>query len=158
MACLGCVAVGCGLWGLILFGPAQSIIHQGSLLLPVLAVAGAVAGLRAVFPRIALAVVLRNIVIVLLLYVPVLDPTPGPRYSAAAAAAVAACLLAFVAVALHAREPAFVDTSITSPQEPRQSPRNRRSPQRRRRHEMTAAAALLVSPRDPSYPVKRRWG
>src|SRR5262249_58246232 len=79
---LACVAVGCLLWGLILFGPSQTVIHQGSLLLPVLAIAGAVAGLRAIAPHIAFAVVLLSISVVLLLYVPVLNPAPGTSFPA----------------------------------------------------------------------------
>jgi hypothetical protein len=103
LACLACVAIGCVLWGLILFGPSQAVIHQGSLALPVLAIAGAVTGLRAVVPRFALAVVLLNIAIVLLLYVPALDPGPATTYSPAAATVVAASLFGFVTVALRSR-------------------------------------------------------
>src|SRR5262249_15428272 len=102
--------VGCLLWGLILFGPSQTVIHQGSLLLPVLAIAGAVAGLRAIAPHIAFAVVLLSISVVLLLYVSVLNPAPGTSfpapgtsYSPAAATAIAVSLFGFVAVALRSR-------------------------------------------------------
>jgi hypothetical protein len=113
LASLACVAVGCLLWGVILFGPSQTVIHQGSLLLPVLAIAGAVAGLRAVAPLLAFAVVLFNVALVVLLYVPVLDPAPGTNYSPVAATAVAASLVGFVAVALRSRHP--VDQEPQSP-------------------------------------------
>lgn len=101
VTCLVCVAVGCLLWGLLMFGPYQTVVHQGSLALPILAIAGAVAGMRAVFPRLAVVVVLANIVAVLLFYVPALDPSPGTRYSLWAGAVVAASLLAFVAIAFR---------------------------------------------------------
>jgi hypothetical protein len=105
LTCLGCIAVGCVLWGFILSGPSQPVIHQGSLALPALAIAGAVAGLRAIVPGLAVAVVLLNAAVVLVLYVPVLDPASGTSYSPAGAAAVAVSLAGFVTVALRSHDP-----------------------------------------------------
>jgi hypothetical protein len=106
VTCLGCVAVGCLLWGLLFFGPAQTLNHQGSFALPVLAVAGAVAGLRAAYPRLAVAIVAVNAAIVLLLYAPVLDPPRGTRFSALALGVSAVCLFLYLAVAFRSRDAA----------------------------------------------------
>jgi hypothetical protein len=111
--CLACVVAGCVLWGLLMFGPYETVIHRGSLALPILAIAGAVAGMRAVFPRLAVVVVLGNVVAVLLLHVPALDPWPGTRYSPWAGTVVAASLLAFVAIAF--RFPRALSTIFRDP-------------------------------------------
>lgn len=102
LACLGLAAAGCAIWILVLFGPpnATAWLHVGSLAVPILAVCGAVAGLRATFPRIAVALVCLNALIVLALYVPPLDPPPGSSFSAAAAVIALISLIAFGWVAL----------------------------------------------------------
>lgn len=96
-ACLFVFGVGGALWGILLFGNVQSraIITEGSLALPLIAIAGIVAGLRATYPRLATGFVAVNAVTVLLLYVPALEPQPGTSYSGFAAVAAAACLVGF---------------------------------------------------------------
>ena len=75
--------VGCVIWGLLLFGslPARTVVHAGTYLLPILAMAGAVAGLRATFPRFAYGLVAVNCVLVLVLYAPSFEPPAGTSYS-----------------------------------------------------------------------------
>jgi hypothetical protein len=102
--CFLTLAVGAVAWGLLLFGnlPARTILHAGSYLLPVLGFCGAVAGLRAVYPRFAVWFVGLSALLMLALYVPVLDPLPGSSFSFAAALAAAASLAGFGALALSA--------------------------------------------------------
>lgn len=89
------VVVGCVGWGLLLFGGtgARTVIHAGSLVLPLLAFCGCVAGLRATHPRLAAVVVGINIAIVLAIYTPSLTPPPGTSYSAIAAVLAATSLI-----------------------------------------------------------------
>jgi hypothetical protein len=96
------VGIGCLAWGLILFGGvhASAIIHQGTMAIPLLAICACVAGLRATYPRLALGVVLANVVAVLVLYTPSLEPLEGTVYSDVAALLAAASLAGFAAVAL----------------------------------------------------------
>jgi hypothetical protein len=95
--CLAVVTAGCVIWALLLWGSEQSrpSIHIGSLALPILAMAGAVAGLRATFPRLATVLVLANAVTVLALYTPALDHVPGSSYSPVAALLAAAALAGY---------------------------------------------------------------
>jgi hypothetical protein len=104
LICLALAGLGVLSWGLLLFGPpaARTTIHVGSLALPILALCGAVAGLRATFPRFAIALVCANAIATLTLYVPALDPPTGSSYSALAAVLAAVSLTAFVTVALRA--------------------------------------------------------
>lgn len=103
---LGALAF-CGLaaaiWGLLMFGGTDStaILHVGSLAVPLLAVCACVAGACAVSPRLAIALVALNIVLVLALYVPAVDPLPGTSYSPSAALLAAASLVGFGLVALR---------------------------------------------------------
>lgn len=73
-------------WVLLMFGPpdATTVIHQGSLALPLLAVCACVAGACAVDLRFGGALVAANIALVLVLYVPALLPPEGSSYSWAA--------------------------------------------------------------------------
>jgi hypothetical protein len=91
------VTAGCVAWALLLWGSLQSrpSIHIGSLALPILAMAGAVAGLRATFPRLAAVLVVANVISVLALYAPALDTVPGSGYSVTAAVFAAAGLAGF---------------------------------------------------------------
>ena len=91
------VAIGALAWGLTLFGnvPARTVVHAGTYLLPILAFAGAVAGLRAVLPRVAIALVGLNCALMLVVYVPALEPPPGSSYSALALLLAALSLAAF---------------------------------------------------------------
>lgn len=101
--CFAFVAIGCLAWSLLLFGSPNAIayLHVGSMAIPLLAVCGCVAGLRATYPRLALGLVALNALLVLLLYTPSLTPKPGTGYSAIAALLAAASLAGFVLVAFR---------------------------------------------------------
>jgi len=101
--CFVFTAIACVIWGLALFGTLDSrtTIHVGSLAVPLLATVGCVAGLRAVWPRIAAWIVALNALGVLLLYVPSLTPPPGSSYSALAAVASTLALAGFCLVAFR---------------------------------------------------------
>jgi hypothetical protein len=107
LTCFAIVLVGCFFWGLLLYGnfPARPAIHVGSLALPILALCGAVAGLRATFPRAGAYFVAVAALLMLALYVPVLEPLPGSSYSAPAALLGLASLGGFCAVAFLGRDP-----------------------------------------------------
>jgi hypothetical protein len=107
LVCFAIVAVGAVTWGLLLFGSEESrtVLHQGSYLLPLLALCGAVAGLRATFPRFALYFVAANALLLLALYAPAFDPPLDSAYSPLAALLAAAGLAVFTALAWRAREP-----------------------------------------------------
>ncbi len=100
LTCFATLAFGAVAWGLLLFGnlPARTILHTGSFLLPVLGFCGAVAGLRAIFPRFAVYFVGLSALLMLAIYVPVLDPLPGTSFSFAAALIAAASLIGFGAL------------------------------------------------------------
>jgi len=102
LACLVVLAVGAVFWGLVLFGgpDATTVIHQGSYLLPILGLCGAVAGLRAVSPRVGLAAVSGCALLSLALYVPALDQPPETSYSALFLAVAAVAIVAFGAICL----------------------------------------------------------
>ena len=104
ITCFAIVLVGCLVWGLLLFGttPARTTIHVGSLAVPVLALCGAVAGLRATLPRFAIWYVGASALLMLALYVPSLDPPPGTGYSVFAALLATASLAGFGVVAFRA--------------------------------------------------------
>ncbi|MCW2987905.1 MAG: hypothetical protein JWM24_843 [Solirubrobacterales bacterium] len=106
--CLFVFGFGTLIWGLLLFGnpQARAIVIQDSLAMPIVAIAGLLAGLRATYPRWATWLVAANAVTVVLLYVPALEPTPGSSYSPFAAVAAAAALAGFAALAFSARSEA----------------------------------------------------
>jgi hypothetical protein len=83
LLCFALFGLACLAWGLLLFGTPDSraTIHVGSLAVPLLGVVGCVAGLRSVFPRLAIGLVAFNVVCVLALYTPSLTPPPGSSYS-----------------------------------------------------------------------------
>jgi hypothetical protein len=91
-------ALACLFWVLLMFGnaPARTVIHQGSLAVPLLAVCACVAGACAVHPRLGAGLAIANVALVLFLYVPALTPPAGTSYSAVAALLAAA---SFAAVA-----------------------------------------------------------
>jgi hypothetical protein len=97
----------CGLaaivWALLMFGNPESstLIHVGTLVLPLLAICACVAGAYAVDPRLAVGLVGLNALLVLVLYVPAPTPLPGTSFSAPAALLAAASLTGFGAVALR---------------------------------------------------------
>ncbi len=101
LTCFAVVAVGAVAWGLILFGneAARTVMHQGSFLLPVLGLCGAVCGLRATFPHFATWFVAISALIMFAIYVPALTPPPGTSYSFWAALLAATGLAGFVAIA-----------------------------------------------------------
>ena len=79
--------------------PARAVVIEGSLALPLLGIAGLLAGLHAFYPRWANWLVAANATTVLILYLPALDPAPGSSYSAFAALASVASLGGFLALA-----------------------------------------------------------
>jgi hypothetical protein len=103
LSCFAVVGVGCIAWGLLIFGNdvAFTTIHVGSYLLPVLAICGAVLGLRAAAPRFAVYLVAASCALTLVIYVPALDPLPGTGYSFLSAALAAAGLAGFCLLALR---------------------------------------------------------
>lgn len=101
----------CGLavvtWALLLFGgsEAAATLHVGTLALPLLAVCACVVGAYAVSARLGVGLAALNSLLVLLLYVPVLDPLPGTSFSPMAALLAAAGLVGFLLVALRRAGP-----------------------------------------------------
>ena len=98
------VGIGCLAWGLLSFGDLSSrtVLHVSSYMLSILAIAGAVAGLRAVLPRFAVYLTLLGAALMLALYVPALDPLPETSYSFWNALLAALALAGFGAAALMA--------------------------------------------------------
>ncbi|HET9198029.1 MAG TPA: hypothetical protein VFN92_07240 [Solirubrobacterales bacterium] len=105
LVCFAAVGIGAVAWGLLIFGneALRAVLHVGSYLLPVLAMAGAVVGLRASFPRFALGWVALWALISLVLYVPAQLPPPNSSYSALAALLAALGLGGFAVLALDSR-------------------------------------------------------
>jgi hypothetical protein len=103
--------LGCLTWGLVLFGPPNAVtfVHQGSLAVPILALCGAVAGLRATFRRLANALIGVNALIVLILYAPALDHPANSSYSVVVAVLALISVASFGLVAL--RGETFASTS-----------------------------------------------
>jgi hypothetical protein len=97
LACFAFVALACAIWALLMFGEPDSstLLHVGSMVVPLLAVCGCVVGAYAVSPRLAIALVGLNALLVLVLYAPALSPPPGTSYSALAALLAAASLTGF---------------------------------------------------------------
>jgi hypothetical protein len=102
LTCFVVAFLGTIIWALLVFGNTndRTVLHISSYLVPILGMAGAVAGLRAVFPRFALWYVGAASALSLALYAPVLDQLPGTEYSLTAAAIAALALAAFAALAL----------------------------------------------------------
>lgn len=101
LTCLLVLAIGALAWGLILFGNevSETVLHQGSYLLPILGICGGVAGLRAAMPRFALYYLAATALFTLAVYVPVLDPLQSTSLSIPLLLLGAAGLTGFVAVA-----------------------------------------------------------
>lgn len=95
-----CLAA-CVVWALLMFGSAEAdtMIHVGSLAVPLLAVCGCVLGAYAVSPRLGIGLAAVNVLIVLVMYTPSLSPLPGTSYSPLAGLLAAASLAGFLAVA-----------------------------------------------------------
>jgi len=84
-ACFGLAfaAVAALVWALLMFGSpdSKSVLHQGSLAVPLLALCACVAGACAVDLRLGIGLVAANVGLVLLLYVPAVGAVPGSSYS-----------------------------------------------------------------------------
>jgi hypothetical protein len=104
LTCWAAVGVGCFAWGLLAFGDLQSrtVLHVGSYLLPILAFTGAVAGLRAAFPRFAVYYTALAATLMFALYVPYFEPLVPTAFSLPAALLAALSLAGFGAVAFSA--------------------------------------------------------
>lgn len=104
--CLAVCGIGALVWGLAMFGSeaGRAIVITASLALPLLAIAGIVAGLRATYPRLVGWFVGANAVTVLILYVPMVAPTPNNSYSGFAAVAAIASLAGFVKLAFSSEQ------------------------------------------------------
>jgi hypothetical protein len=100
---LGFFALAWLTWVLLMFGPpeASTVIHQGSLALPLLGVCACVAGACAVDLRLGAALTALNVAFVLALYVPALTPPPGTSYSPSAALLAAAALVGILLLTLR---------------------------------------------------------
>jgi hypothetical protein len=107
LLCFAVVGIGCLAWSLLAFGDLSSrtVLHVSSYLLPILALTGAIAGLRAAFPRFAVWFTAVATLLMFALYVPALEPLPGTCYSAGAALLSLLSLGAFAGIALLPREP-----------------------------------------------------
>jgi hypothetical protein len=102
LSCLVAFGVGAVVWALLVFGSEamRTVIHIGSYLLPILGMAGCVAGLRAVWPRFAIWYVGFAAVLSLAIYAPSLTPPAGSSYSVTTALLALVSLAGFLAVAL----------------------------------------------------------
>lgn len=107
LTCFAIFAVGALAWGLLLFGnlAARTVLHAGSFAIPVLGLCGAVAGLRAVWPRFAVYYVALSVLAMLVIYTPALSPLPGTSYSPVAILIAAASLAGFGWLSLRAAAP-----------------------------------------------------
>jgi hypothetical protein len=108
--CLIFFAIGAVAWGLLMFGNtgARTVTLQGSLALPLIGLAGLVAGLRATYPRWAAWLVGANVVTTIVLYWSTLVPqppalTPDNSVELFELVAAAVCLLGFVMLAFSWR-------------------------------------------------------
>ncbi|MGA8746789.1 MAG: hypothetical protein WB507_13145 [Solirubrobacterales bacterium] len=97
-----CLAV-CLFWALVMFGNpiSETVIHQGTLAVPLLAICVCVAGAYASLPCFATILVAANGLFVLALYTPVVTPPPGTSYSAVAATLAALALAGFCWISLR---------------------------------------------------------
>jgi hypothetical protein len=130
LTCFVVAFIGVVAWALISFGneAARTILHVSSYLLPILAMAGAVAGLRAAFPRFALWYVGLASALSLALYAPVLDPVPGTEFSIGTAVLAAIALVVFAVLALAGSGRAAEGTRREAPPGPGQVGRDARQP------------------------------
>ncbi len=103
LVCFAFCGLACAIWALLMFGEPDSstLLHVGSLAVPLLAICACVVGAYAVNPRLAMALTGLNALFVLALYTPALSPPPGTSYSPLAALLAAASLAGFGLVALR---------------------------------------------------------
>jgi hypothetical protein len=116
-------AIGTVIWALLVFGNAidRTLLHISSYLIPILGVAGAVAGLRAVLPRFAIYYVALASALSLAIYAPALDPPIGSSYSLPAALVAALALAGFCALAFRA-EPSDAGAELVARRAPAAHP------------------------------------
>ncbi|MGH2974281.1 MAG: hypothetical protein ACRDLL_05345 [Solirubrobacterales bacterium] len=97
LVALGFCVVACAVWALLMFGGpnAKTVIHQGTLAVPLLAICACAVGAYVASVRLGVALVALNALIVLLMYTPSLSPQPGTSYSAFAAVLAAVSLSGF---------------------------------------------------------------
>jgi hypothetical protein len=102
VTCFLVILVGAVAWALLMFGSVESrtVIHIGSYLLPLLGIAGSVAGLRAVAPRFSVYYLLFAGTLSLAIYAPAFEPPEGSSYSPLAAILAVIALTGFGAVAM----------------------------------------------------------
>jgi hypothetical protein len=119
------LVIGALLWGLLVFGTPIDItlLHIFSYALPLLAMAGAVAGLYSVLPRFTYVWVSIFAVLSLALYVPSLDPLEGTSYSPLAAILAALAVAGYALVALGSAQLAKLRPSAFRPDEESADPR-----------------------------------
>lgn len=114
LVCLATVFIGWAAWCLLMFGNggSRTVIHQGSFLLPILALCAGVAGLRAAFPRAGAWVAAISAALMLAIYVPAVTPPENSSYSFGSGLLAALFLAGFCFVSLRrergARAPAPV--------------------------------------------------
>lgn len=103
LVCFSFCGLACAIWALLMFGGPDSstLLHVGSLAVPLLAICACVVGAYAVHPRLAIALTGLNALFVLALYTPALSPPPGTSYSPLAALLAAASLAGFGLLALR---------------------------------------------------------
>ncbi|HET8863848.1 MAG TPA: hypothetical protein VFM94_11435 [Solirubrobacterales bacterium] len=103
LLCFAFCGLACAIWALLMFGEPDSstLLHVGSLVVPLLAICACVVGAYSVYPRLSIALVALNAIFALALYVPALSPPPGTSYSVVAALIAAASLAGFVWVAFR---------------------------------------------------------
>lgn len=102
LICLIAGAVGAVAWALIMFGGerASTVIHQGSLFIPVILMVAAAVGVRSLFPRFAVGLLLLNAATMLALYAPALEPPEETSYSFFSGLFAAVALAGFCVVSL----------------------------------------------------------
>ncbi len=97
------VGIGCFFWALMQWGPtvASTVIHAGTIAIPLIAIAGCVAAMASVSTRLAIALVAINALFVLVLYAPAFEPPSGTEYSLLSALLAAGGLAGYCLVALR---------------------------------------------------------
>jgi hypothetical protein len=108
LTCFLIFGVGAIAWGLILFGnlPARTVMHAGSYAIPLLGLVGAVAGLRAIWPRFAIYYVLASAAVMLAIYTPTNKPLEGTSFEPLSAIVSVLGLVGFGWVLLRGSAPA----------------------------------------------------
>lgn len=103
LICWAAFLVGAISWGLIVIGSEadRTSIHIGSYLVPILAICGAVAGLRAALPRFSVFYLALAALLNLAIFAPFFEPPEGTFFSVLNAILAAAALAAFLAVCLR---------------------------------------------------------